>query len=116
MTPEPSPQRRIAAVVGPLVLAVLGAGATLLVAVAAQAPPRTPGRIAAVFLPWWSPVEVVGAAARAGDIAGVGGAPFVMILRGDPASLEQRARAVGAVLLLDPALAGACAPLALPKP
>ncbi len=110
MTPRPSLTRRIAAVAGPVALAALGAGLSLFAAVAVEAQPRTPGRIAAVFPPWWSPAKVVGAAASAGDLSGVGGVPFIVILRGDPADLEQRARAAGAVLLLDPALAGACAP------
>jgi hypothetical protein len=45
----------------------------------------------------------------AGDIAGAGGASFVVILRGDPRTLNQRVQTAGALLLLDPALAGACA-------
>jgi hypothetical protein len=70
--------------------------------------------VAAVFPPWWSPAQIVGAAGSAGDIAGAGGAPFIVILRAapddrGPADLLQRARQAGALLLLDPALAGACA-------
>jgi lipid-binding SYLF domain-containing protein len=65
--------------------------------------------VAAVFPPWWSPAQVIGAAGSAGDIAGVGAVPFIVILRGDAADLSQRARSAGALALLDPALAGACA-------
>lgn len=74
-----------------------------------DAQPRTPGRVAAVFPPWWDDARVVASAGTAGDIAGAGGASFIVILRGDPATLNQRARTAGAWLLLDPALAGACA-------
>lgn len=100
---------RLAAVAGPVALGVLGVLASLLAAVAVDAQPRTPGRVAAVFPPWWSPAQVVGAAGSAGDIAGVGAAPFIVIVRGDPAGLSQRVRSAGALLLLDPVLAGACA-------
>ncbi len=94
-------------------LAVLGIVFSLATAVAVDAAPRTPGRVAAVFPPWWDASAVAGAAASAGDIAGAGGAPFIIILRGDPADLSQKARAAGALLLLDPARAGACARPAL---
>lgn len=101
--------RRIAAVAGPVVLGVLGVAASLFAAVAVDAQPRTPGRIAAVFPPWWSAGQTLGAAASAGDVAGVGAVPFIVIVRGPPADLSQRVRSAGALLLLDPALAGACA-------
>lgn len=107
-TPTPT-TRRFAAVVGPLAFSTLGVVLSLFAAVAVDAQPRTPGRVAAVFPPWWDPARVVGAAGSAGEISGAGGGAFVVILRGDPATLHQRARAAGALLLLDPALAGACA-------
>ena len=110
-TPMSAAPRRSAALtaVG-LVMAVgLAMGLGLFAAVAVEAEPRTPGRVAAVFPPWWSAAQVVGAAGSAGDIAGVGRAPFIVILRGDPAALSARARAAGALVLLDPALAGVCA-------
>lgn len=109
MTTPTSATRRFAAVAGPVVFSTLGVALSLFAAVAVDAQPRTPGRVAAVFPPWWSAARIVGAAASAGDIAGAGGAPFVVILRGDPANLAERAKSAGAVLLLDPALAGACA-------
>lgn len=107
-TPTPTPNR-LAAVVGPLAFSTLGVILSLFAAVAVDAQPRTPGRVAAVFPPWWDAARVAGAAATAGDIAGVGGAPFIVVLRGDPATLNPRARTAGALLLLDPALAGVCA-------
>ncbi|ATC34432.1 hypothetical protein CA606_01040 [Caulobacter vibrioides] len=113
-TPAPT-TRRFAAVVGPLAFSTLGVVLSLFAAVAVNAQPSTPGRVAAVFPPWWDPARVVGAAGSAGDISGAGGAAFIVILRGDPATLNQRARTAGALLLLDPALAGACAPAA-PEP
>jgi hypothetical protein len=114
-TPAPT-TRRLAAVVGPLAFSTLGVILSLFAAVAVDAQPRTPGRVAAVFPPWWNAARVIGAAADAGDIAGAGGAPFIVILRGNPATLNQRARDAGALLLLDPALAGVCArPASEPK-
>jgi len=101
--------RRFAAVAGPLALSTLGIIGSFFAAAAIDGQPRTAGRVAAVFPPWWDAARVVSAAAAAGDIAGAGGAPFIVILRGDPAALNQRARTAGALLLLDPALAGACA-------
>lgn len=88
MTTEPSATRRITAVAGPIALATLGVALSLFAAVAVDAQPRTPGRVAAVFPPWWSPAQIVGAAGSAGDIAGAGGASFVVILRGDPSDFR----------------------------
>ena len=79
-------------------------------AVAVNAQPRDPSRVAAVFPPWWSVAQSVSAAGSAGKIAAVGGAPFIVILRGDPTDLARRARSAGALLILDPDLAGVCAP------
>lgn len=84
--------------------------AGLLAAVSVNAAPRDPARVAAIFPPWWSVAESVSAAGSAGQIAAVGSAPFIVILRGDPADLAQRARSAGALLVLDPDLAGVCAP------
>jgi hypothetical protein len=100
---------RRSAAAGAVVLSILGALLGLFAAAAVDAQPRTPGRVAAVFPPWWSPAQVIGAAATAGAISGVGAVPFIVILRGDPADLSQRVRSAGALVLLDPALAGACA-------
>ncbi|HJV43656.1 hypothetical protein [Caulobacter sp.] len=114
-TPKTAAPRRPAAALGAAALAVLGMGLGLFAAVAVEAEPRTPGRVAAVFPPWWDPARIIGAAGSAGDIAGAGGASFVVILRGDPADLSARARAAGALMLLDPALAGVCARPAVPS-
>jgi len=108
-TPKPAVLRRAASTLGSVALGVSGALLGLFAAVAVEAQPRTPDRVAAVFPPWWSPARVFGAAGAAGDIAGAGGASFIVILRGDPARLSERAREAGALLLLDPALAGICA-------
>ena len=110
--------RRLAAVAGPAALATLGVLLSLFAAVAVDAQPRAAGRVAAVFPPWWSPAQIVGAAGSAGDIAGAGGARVLVVLGGAPAGKGpgdrlQRARQAGALLLLDPALAGACARPAL---
>lgn len=96
--------------VGPLVATTLAIISGLFAAVAVNAAPRDPERIAAVFPPWWTSAQAVTAAASAGDIAAVGGAPFILILRGDATDLARRARSAGALLILDPDLAGVCAP------
>ena len=108
-TTEPVEQRRRFSAAGSIALGVAGVLLSLVAAVAVEAQPRAPDRLAAVFPPWWSTARVFGAAGEAGDIAGAGGAPFIVILRGDPARLAARARDAGALLLLDPALAGVCA-------
>ena len=82
----------------------------LFAAATVNAAPRDPSRVAAIFPPWWSAAQAVSAAGSAGDIAATGSAPFIVILRGDPTDLAQRARSVGALLVLDPNLAGLCAP------
>jgi hypothetical protein len=95
-----------AAIVGPLVLAA-GASAT----------PASAERLAVVFPPWWGNDHILAAAASAGDVVGVGSVPFILILRGDGAGLDARARRAGGLLLLDPAAAGPCAPpLQEPRP
>lgn len=113
MTTTRPETRRFAAIAGPVALGVLGVLVSLFAAVAVDAQPRTQGRVAAVFPPWWSPAQVMGAAGSAGAVSGVGAVPFIVILRGSPddqgADLSQRARSAGALALLDPALAGACA-------
>ena len=97
-------------VIGPLVATTLAIVLGLFAAVAVNAAPRDPARIAAVFPPWWTSAQAVTAAASAGDIGAVGGAPFILILRGDATDLARRARSAGALLILDPDLAGVCAP------
>lgn len=93
------------------IAAIAGAIAVgLFAAVSVNAAPRDPSRVAAVFPPWWDAGRSLGAGGSAGQIAAVGGAPFIVILRGDPVDLARRARASGALLILDPDLAGICAP------
>ncbi len=88
--------------------------ASLLPALVFGAAPRGEGPAAAVFPPWWSAGRVLAAADRAGDVAGVGAWPFVVIANPEPGAarpLGAALRAQGAWLVLDPGLAGACAPL-----
>jgi len=107
--PAPEPSKPVGALTQAAITAVtILAG--LFAAAAVNATPRDPARIAAVFPPWWSPAEVIAAAGSAGTIAGAGAAGNILILRGDPADLAPRARSAGAVLILDPDLAGVCAP------
>lgn len=97
-------------VIGPLLATTLAIFSGLFAAVAVNAAPTDPSRVAAVFPPWWSPAQTVAAAGAVGDIAAAGGASFIIILRGDPADLARRARSAGALIILDPDLAGVCAP------
>jgi hypothetical protein len=70
-----------------------------------------------VFPPWWSERRAIGAAAMAGDILGVGAAPFVILVHGDPATLQAKARAAGALLVISSDRAGLCSSLFLePRP
>ena len=71
--------------------------ALLPMAVAAPADAKS---AAAVFPPWWSQAAAIRAADSAGDIVGVGAAPFVMIVRSEDAALPIRLRAVGAVAVV----------------
>ena len=107
-TPLASPQKT--SPLGPLAATLLAILLGLVAAVSVNAEPRDPSRVAAVFPPWWDASRSLGAAGSAGSIAAVGGAPFIVILRGDPVDLAQRARSAGALLVLDPDLAGVCAP------
>ena len=95
---------------GGIVIIAGAIAAGLVAAVSVNAAPRDPARVAAIFPPWWSVAQSVSAAGSAGQIAAVGSAPFIVILRGDPADLAHRARSAGALLVLDPDLAGVCAP------
>lgn len=84
--------------------------ASLFAAAAIEAPASDPSRVAAIFPPWWSGPRAIAAAASVGDIVGVGGAPFVVILHGDSETLARRVRAAGALLTLTSNIAGFCSP------
>ena len=96
--------------IGPILATALAIVSGLAAAVGVNAAPRDPARVAAVFPPWWTSAQAVAAAGSAGDIAAAGGAPFILILRGNATDLAQRARSAGALFILDPDLAGVCAP------
>lgn len=113
---EARPARRAASTLGLILASTAAITVTLAATVAASAAPRDPARVAAVFPPWWTPGQAASAAASAGQIAGAGGVPFIIILRGEPDALESRLRAAGAWLLLDPDAAGVCAPRSAPEP
>ncbi len=79
------------------------------------AAPREADAAAAIFPPWWSTPRVLAAADRAGMVTGVGAQPFIVVARTRPGgsdSLASALRAQGAWLVVDPGLAGPCAPLA----
>lgn len=84
--------------------------ASLVVVVALAAGPRTPRQVAAVFPPWWSSARIVAAAGEAGAITGFGGARNVVLVAAADDNLPRRLNAAGALLQLDPVLAGLCTP------
>jgi len=95
---------------GPILIVSLSIMVTLGLAAAVSAAPTDPSRVAAIFPPWWSQARSVAAAASAGDILGVGGAPFVVIVHGDPITLTRRAQTAGALFVLASDPLGYCNP------
>jgi hypothetical protein len=85
-------------------------GLAVLVALAmpllAMQPAREGDDVAAVFPPWWDPARVTLAAMQGGDVAGYGGAGFVVLV---PRGVPDRLRAAGAWFVLPAALLGGCA-------
>lgn len=63
--------------------------------------------VAAVFPPWWGSARAALAALPAGEVAGFGGAGFVVLL---PRADAEALRKAGAWLILPAALLGGCAP------
>lgn len=77
------------------------------------AQPQDPARAAAVFPPWWSQARILSAAARAGDVAGVGALSSIVITAAPPGrepGLPAALRREGAWLVIDPGFAGPCQP------
>lgn len=77
-------------------------------AMSAAAAPADANRIAAVFPPWWSSAQIIGAGAAAGDIAGAGAYRSILIVSSRTPGLSARLRQAGAIVLLSPGLAGLC--------
>jgi hypothetical protein len=89
-------------------IALGAACATLVMAMSAVAAPAGATRVAAVFPPWWSSAQAADAAAAAGDIAGAGAHPSILIVSSATPGLSERLRDAGAMILLSPGLAGLC--------
>jgi hypothetical protein len=79
----------------------------LVVPLLAMPAARAGDDLAAVFPPWWDPARVALAAMQGGDVAGYGGAGFVVLV---PRGAPGRLRAAGAWFVLPAALLGGCAP------
>lgn len=62
----------------------------------------------AVFPPWWSQEAALSAADMAGDVTGVGSAPFIVFVRSDNDTLVERLRAAGALASLTIGTAAFC--------
>jgi len=95
---------RIADYAAPVVLA----GLILLVCAAFDARLTDPRQAAAVFPPWWSARASLGAAGKVGSIIGLGRLPFIVIVRAAEPDVTARARAVGALFVVDGAHHGLC--------
>jgi hypothetical protein len=81
--------------------------ASLLAAFAIASRPGDQGPVAAIFPPWWSGLQSVSAAARAGPVIRFGLLPNIVIVmteRGGAAAL----RRAGAWAVLDPLALGGC--------
>ena len=64
---------------------------------------------AAVFPPWWRPGEIFAAAAANGRVVQLGASAAIVLVRSDQPGLPARLRAAGALIVLDPRVAGGCA-------
>lgn len=106
-----SPSRRL---IERGLVAAGAACATLVMTLSAVAAPADADRIAAVFPPWWSNARAAQAAAAAGDLAGAGALPSILIVSSRQPGLSARLRRAGAVAQLSPGLAGLC-DVAVPK-
>ena len=78
------------------------------VCAAASTRPVDPGRVAAIFPPWWGAGQALAAAARAGDVVAGGNLPFVVAVAGP--DLAARLRQAGAWFVVDRTAFGLCAP------
>ncbi len=77
-------------------------------AMTAAAAPIGATRVAAIFPPWWNGARAMDAAASAGEIAGAGAYPSILIVSSHAPGLAARLREAGAIVLLSPGLAGLC--------
>jgi hypothetical protein len=93
--------------IAPLCIAIALAG---LAAGAVAGKPNDAGSLVAVFPPWWSASRALAEASRVGDVVNAGAFPFVLIVQSQRPGLEERLRAAGAVLLLNPIGIGGCEP------
>ncbi len=76
------------------------------VAMAVVCAPPAGGPVAAAFPPWWTSARIFAAAGGAGRVVRFGGVPFIVVV---VAANRPLLRAMGAWVLLDPRLLGACA-------
>ncbi|MDP1642318.1 MAG: hypothetical protein Q8L59_09055 [Phenylobacterium sp.] len=89
---------------------------SLIAALVLGAAPRQANAAAAIFPPWWDAPRALAAADRAGAVTGIGAQPFIITLTerapsdATNRSLAAALRAQGAWLVVDPGLAGPCAP------
>lgn len=72
------------------------------------APVDGPQGVAAVFAPWQSSAFNLTAAASAGQVAGTGSLPFIIVLKAEDRALRQRLYKAGALLVLDRSALGLC--------
>jgi hypothetical protein len=86
--------------IGPILVTGLAILSSLAAAATVSAAPADPSRVAMVFPPWWSASHAVTAAANEGEILGVGGVPFIVIVRRSSTTAARGARSTGALFTL----------------
>jgi hypothetical protein len=62
----------------------------------------------AIYPPWWTQARIWTAALSVGEVADVGGAPFVLVIHSAGPDAPGRAVRSGAVFTLDPGASGPC--------
>ena len=80
---------------------MLALGVTGLLLSVASGAAHDPGRVGAVFPPWWSSAQALDAGSRAGHVMSVGMFPSVLVVQSARPGLRERLRAAGAMILID---------------
>ncbi len=86
--------------VAPLSITAAAILISLAAAAAVDAAPTDPNRVAIVFPPWWSAEQAFTAAASEGELLGMGGVPFIVIVHRRPNTGARLARSIGALFIV----------------
>lgn len=94
-----------------LAVAAMAGASLLAIGAIAFAPHDADAAVAVVYAPWTSSRDALVRAAQAGArVVRFGGLPFIVIVLPERPDYAQRARAGGALLMLDPQALAACLP------